>query len=112
MGRVLRRVHRRELFAEHQLVAVLLDEVTDVVALERHRELPPGDGVARGPRRVVVVHRDRFVVPAHERHVVVRLPPHGALRSRANSQYVVGDGGRRRVEEVVDLLEVGHRCSP
>ena len=111
MGRVLRRVHRRELFAEHQLVAVLLDEVTHVVAVERHRELPPGDGVARGPRRVVVVHRDRFVVPAHERHVVVRLPPHGALRA-SEFPVLVGGGGRRRVEEVVDLLEVGHRCSP
>ena len=35
---VLRRVERRELVAERQLVAVLLDQVADVVAVERHRE--------------------------------------------------------------------------
>jgi hypothetical protein len=44
---VLRRVHRRQLFAEDELVAVLLDDVADVVALEWDRELPARHGVAR-----------------------------------------------------------------
>ena len=72
--RVLRRVHGRQLVAERQLVAVLLDEVAHVVALERHREAGerPGHRVARRERRGVVVDRDRFVVPRDHHHVVVR----------------------------------------
>ena len=45
---VLRRIERGQLIAERQAVAVLLDDVADVVALERHRPLGPrsGDRVA------------------------------------------------------------------
>ena len=39
---VHRRVERRQLVADRQLVAVLLDQRGDVVALERHGE--PGNG--------------------------------------------------------------------
>ena len=44
--RVLGRVERRELVAERQLVAVLLDELADVVALERR---PGSRGTDRSP---------------------------------------------------------------
>jgi hypothetical protein len=38
VGGVLRRVEGRQLVVERQFVAVLLDEIADVVALERDRK--------------------------------------------------------------------------
>ena len=89
--RVVRRVERGELVAERQLVAVLHDDVADVVALHRDGELDerPADHVARrvGPGRQVVlgerggvaVDRHRLGVAGDHVHAEVRLPPHRPL---------------------------------
>ena len=82
-------VHDGDLVAERQLVAVVVDEVADVVALERHRE--PGErarhGVARRERGGVRVDRDRLLVPRHHDDVVVRSPAEPGIS---------GAGGRSR----------------
>ena len=84
-----RRVEGEQLVAHRQLVAVLLDERVDVVALERDREAGerPGGRVARRERVGVVVDRDRFVVPGHHHHVVVasRAAP-GTARAASRSR--------------------------
>ena len=73
------RVERRELIAERQLVAVALDDVAHVVALERLGEPHerPAHHVARREGRRVVVDRERFVVAGHHEDAVVRLLPDG-----------------------------------
>ena len=95
MRGVHRRVEGEQLVAQRQLVAVLLDERADVVALERHREPGerPGRRVARRERVGVVVDRDRFVVPGHHHHAVVRLALDRALRCAASRSR--GTGRRR-----------------
>ena len=84
MGLVLRRVHRRDLVAEGQLVAVLLDQVADVVALEGDGEARerPGHRVARRERGGVGVHRDGLGVARHHHDPVVGLALHRALERR------------------------------
>ena len=104
---------RRQLVAHRQLVAVLVDERADVVALERDREAGErsGDRVARRERRGVVVDRDRLVVAGDHHHVVVRLAPHRALRAQVLEVRVrVGD--ELVVAEEVDGIEVGHSTAP
>ena len=91
-----RRVEGEKLIAERQLVAVLLDQRTDVVAFERNGEAGKRSGrrVARRERGGVVVDRDRFVVPGHHHHVVVALaaaPGTARAASRSTGR------GRRRV---------------
>ncbi len=85
---VLRRIERRELVVHRQLVAVLLDERADVVALERNgkpRERT-GHGVARREGRGVVVHRERLVVARHHHDVVVRLAANRAGLTQCRSR--------------------------
>ena len=104
-----RRVEREQLIAHRQLVAVLLDERADVVALERHGETGerPGRRVARRERVGVVVHRDRFVVPGHHHHAVVALALYRALRTQPVEVRVrVGD--ELVAAEEVDRVVVGH----
>ena len=104
-----RRVEREQLVAHRQLVAVLLDERVDVVALERHGEPGerPGGRVARRERVGVVVDRDRFVVPGHHHHAVVALALHRALRAQPVEVRVrVGD--ELVAAEEVDRVVVGH----
>jgi hypothetical protein len=111
--RVHRRIERRELVAERQLVAVLLDELADVAPLEQDGE--PGEGsrhrVARRERLGVVVHHRRFLVPRHHVHAVVRLADHRALlaelvevRIRIRNDPVIA--------EEVDVLETAHSATP
>ena len=61
------RVEGRQLVAERQLVAVRLDELGDVVALERHREAGEraGHRVAGGERGDVVVDGERLLEAGH-----------------------------------------------
>ena len=74
---------RRQLVAEGQFVAVLLDQLADVVAFEGDRE------AGEGPRCPVADENasDRcrwpgLLVPGHHHHVVVLLGPHRALRAQ------------------------------
>jgi hypothetical protein len=62
---VLRRVERGELVTERQFIAVRVDHVGDVVALDRHRELHERTAhrVARREGGVVAVHTYGFVYP-------------------------------------------------
>ena len=104
-----RRVEREQLIAHRQLVAVLLDERVDVVALERDGEAGerPGGRVARRIRVGVVVDRDCFVVPGHHHHVVVALAPDRTLRTQPVEVRVrVGD--ELVAAEEVDRVVVGH----
>ena len=75
------RVERRKLVAERQLVAVALDEVPHVVALERLGESleGPAHRVARREGRRVVVDRERLLVAGHHEDAVMRLLPHRRL---------------------------------
>ena len=78
VGGVSRRVERGQLVAERQLVAVALDDVGDVVALERfgERHERSAHHVARRELGRVVVDRQRLVVAGHHEDAVVRLLPH------------------------------------
>ncbi len=110
MRLVHRRVHRRKLVAERQFVAMLLDQLTDVVTLERDREAGERarDRVARRERVDVVVHGQCLVVPGHHHDVVVLLAPDGALLpEEVEVRIRVLD--QRLVAEEVDRVEVGHR---
>ena len=114
LGGVLGRVERRELIAEGEVVAVGLDDLGDVVALERHGELGEGpDGrVAVRERGLVVVDLHGLVVAGHHVDVVVRLLDDRAL---APQVLEVGVGVVDEVlgEEEVDGFEllVAHWCS-
>ncbi len=79
VGAVLWRIERRELIAERKLVAVLLDDVADILALERYRELleRPAHHVARGEVRRVGIDGARLVVARDHEDAVVRLAPDG-----------------------------------
>ncbi len=110
---VARRIERRQLVAERQRVAVLLDERTHVVAFERDRETGERarHRVARRIGRGVVVDGDRFVVAGHHHHVVMRLARHRAagaevieVRVRIVDQLVAA--------EEVDRVELGHSAGP
>ena len=111
---VLGRVERRQLVAERQVVAVRLDDLADVVALERNRDLDerPAHRVAVRPRLLVVVHGGRFFVPRDEPHVPLRVVPDRALL--ADPVVVrVGVLGEVPVAEQVDVGEIGGaHCGP
>ncbi len=114
LGRVLGRIERRKLIAEGEVVAVGLDDLGDVVALEWDGELGEGpDGrIAVRERDLVVIDLHGLVVAGHHVDVVVRL-----LHDRALSAQVleVGVGVVDEVpgKEEVDGLEllVAHWCS-
>ena len=107
---VLGRVERDDLVAHRQLVAVLLDQLADVVALERDRE--SGERPShRGARREglgVAEDRDRLVVTGHHHHVVVRFAPHRTLAAQ-RLHVRVGILDELLVAEEVRRLDVGHR---
>lgn len=72
--RVGRRVQRRQLVAERQLVTVLLDQLGDVgLTLQRHRKAGKraGHRDARGERLRVVQHRAGLVPTGHHGDAVV-----------------------------------------
>ena len=114
MRGVLGRVERGQLVAERQVVAVLLDDLADVVAFERHRE--PGersdDRVAVRERRGVVQHRHGFVVARHHDDAVMRFPPDRPVVAQVVVVRVRVLIQRARLEEV-DRVEVGsaHRAA-
>ena len=94
---VLGRVERGELVAERELVAVLLDELGDVVALDRDREPGErsGDGGARRPDGLVVVDGDGLLVARDHPDVVVRLVRRRAVRADGLVVRRTGPGRRR-----------------
>ena len=109
---VLRRVHGGQLVAEGKLVAVLLNEVADVVALERDGKAREGAGhrVARRERRRVGVDGHRFVVAGHHHHPVIRLeldralpPQEVEVGVRVTDQLVP--------PEEIDVVELPHQLS-
>ena len=108
-----RRVECRQLVAERQRVAVLVDERADVVAGERDREPRewPGHRVARREGRGVVEHRDRLLVTGDHHDVVVRFALHRALGAEV-LEVGVGVGDERLVAEEVDPVEVSHCSRP
>src|SRR4029450_5155056 len=61
-----------------QPVAVLLDDLADVVALERNRPFGEGPGHHVGVRERlgVTVYLESFLVPGDHHHSVMRLAPH------------------------------------
>jgi hypothetical protein len=109
---VLGRVHARKLVAEGQFVAVLLDQVADVVPFERDRktgERPCCLGGRREPRGVGI-DGPALIEPGHHHHVVMGLVPHRALRPQP-VEIGVRVAVERPVGEEVDRVEVGH-CPP
>ena len=76
-----RRVQCRQLVAERQLVAVLLDQLRDVVTIDGDREA--GERTrhrnARGEGVGVVQHRAGLVPAGHHRDSVMAFPRDGAL---------------------------------
>ena len=79
---VRRRVHRRDLVTERELVAVLIDQFADVgPTRQRHGETRegPGHGVARREGVGVVVDRACLVVPGDHVDVLLRLAAYRAL---------------------------------
>ncbi len=113
----VRRVHwgveRRQLVAERELVAMLLDELADVFAVERHREARerPGHRVARRERLGVVVHGERLVVARDHHDVVMWFALHGAPSPQL-VEVGVGVGQEGVVAEEVDVLDVAHSAAP
>ena len=109
---VLRRVHRGDLVAEGQLVAVGLDEVADVVALEGHWEPGerPGHRVARREGGRVGVHRDRLGVARDHHDAVVGLAQDGALCSEMVEVRIRVDDELVPAEKV-DVVVIAHGCS-
>ena len=99
---MLRGVEGRELVAEGKFVPVGLDDLGDVVTLERNGELGEGaDGrVAVREGRLVVVHLDGLVVAGHHVDVAERLLCDGALRTQ------VVEVGVGILEEVLAAEEV------
>ena len=78
---VRRRVEGRQLVAERDFIAMLLDQVGDIVALERNGE--PGERAGhrdtRRERLGVVVDVDGLLPARHHRHAVVVLAADRAL---------------------------------
>ncbi len=113
MRGVLRRVERRQLVAERQLVAILLDEFADVVAFQRHRESREGprDRIARRKCCSVVEDLHRLVVAGHHDDAVVRFALQRALRAQG-FEIRIRVGDYRVVAEEVDRVEVGHSTPP
>ena len=102
LGGVLGGVEGGELVAEREAVAVGLDDLGDVIALERHGELGEGpDGrIAVRERGLVVVDLDRLVVARHHVDVVVRLFGHRAPVTQ------VLEVGVRVLDEILGQEEV------
>ena len=109
MRGVHRRVERRQLVAERQLVAVRVDHGAHVVADDWDRELHerPADRVARRERGRVAVHRDGLVVAGDQVGALVRLAPDRALGPQFVEIRVRVDG-QLPVAEEVDVVEVTH----
>ncbi len=106
---VLGRVHARQLVAEGQFVAVLLDQIADVVAFEGDREAGEGPRClgGRGEPLGIRVDGPALLEPGHHHHVVVLLGPHGALGAQP-VEVGVRVAVERPVGEEVDRVEVGH----
>ena len=109
---VARRVERGQLVAEHQPVAVLLDDVADVVTFERDRPLGERsrDGVARREGRVVVVDRRRLLEAGDHDDTAVRLAPDRAVRPRRTRSR--GTGPARRPEHAGSRSRRSREWSP
>ena len=105
--RVRGRVHGDHVLVHRELVAVAVDHVAHVVALERHRERRERTDhrVARRERVDVAVDLDRLVVAGHRHHAVV-----GERQHRAGRAQLLEVGVRvldeRLVAEEVDRLPV------
>ena len=105
--RVLGRVHRDHVLVHRQLVAVAIDDLADVVALERHRERREraDHRVARRERVDVAVDLGRLVVAGHRDHAVMGERLHRALRAQVLEVRIrVLD--ERLVHEEVDRVPV------
>ena len=113
MVRVLRRIERREVLVNRQGVAVLLDQIRDVVAFSLYRQghERPANQVAR--RKIVLVipvHGDGLVVPRHHHHIVIGLTLHRALPEFVVVRIRVCDKPQIR-EEVPTVHLVVHESS-
>ena len=110
---VLGGIERRQLVAERQPVAVQLDDLADVVALERNGPLGErsGHGVAVREGDGVVVHRHRFLEPGDHDDTVMGLTPYRSVLPEVLVVRVRVLVERSRAEEV-DRVEVGraHGC--
>ena len=111
-----RRVEGGQLVAERQLVAVLRDQISDVVitlTFERHRKAGEGPGhrVARRPRLGVVEDRAGFLPAGHHGDVVVVLLGYRALLPQ---RLVIGVrvGDELAATEKVHFGEVVHHLAP
>jgi xanthine/CO dehydrogenase XdhC/CoxF family maturation factor len=112
LGRVLRGVEGGKLVAECQLVAVLLNQVADVVTLERHREPRTRHRVAIGPRRRVRIDLEGLVVARDHDNVMERLALHRALRPH---MVIVGMGSTKRawsLKKSLDSMSVSISVMP
>ena len=106
---VHRRVERRELIAHRQRIAVLGDDVGDVVAVERHRKSGERTGHrrARRERGDVVEHGVGLLVTRHHHHVVMRLSADGTFAAQCLVVRVrIGDRVSGREEVDVDVAHV------
>jgi hypothetical protein len=101
---VLRRIHDDHVLEDGELMAVLVDEFTDVVTLgcERQGRERSADGIDGGERFEVFECCLDFLVAGHRDHPVVRFAHH---RSLAAQVLPVGVGilGDHGVGEVVDV---------
>ena len=104
---VVGRVHRHHVLVHRQLVPVAIDDVTDVVALQGHREggERADDRVARRERLVVPVDLGRLVVAGHRHHPEVGERQDRAFRAEL-LEVRVGILDQRLVEEEVGRLPV------
>ena len=111
--RVHRRVHRHHVLVHRELVAVPVDDVAHVVALEwdGKRDERTDHRVARRERVDVAVDLCRFLVARHRHHAEMRQVHDRAARAQL---FEVGIRvlDERFVTEVVDRFPVrGHPCS-
>ncbi len=105
---MLGRVHRGDLVAERQLVAVFLDDLAHVVALERDRK--PGERtahrIARRERVGVGVDGARLLVAGDHVDTVLRLTVDGTLGPQP-VEIGIGVGDELVPAEEVDVVVVG-----
>src|ERR1700742_155465 len=109
---VLRRIKRYEVVAERNAVAVLLDQIRDVIAPGFGRDPRPWttDYVAHRQGLVgVALHGDGLVVSGHHHHAVRRLAPYRAATDRLVIAIGVVDEGL--VGEEVEVLGSAHSAS-
>ena len=112
LASVLGRVHGDHVLVHRQLVAVALDDLADVVTLQRHGEHGERSdhGVARRERLDVAVDLGRLVVARDRHHPVMRDRGHRALRPQALEVgiRVLQQG---RVGEEVEVFEISRHAA-